>query len=471
MPAPPTTLADPGGLLAEPSAQPARRVALALRAAGFETYFAGGCVRDALLGRTAKDVDVATAATPDAVEALFPKTIAVGKAFGVVVVVESGTPVEVATFRTDGTYADGRRPDSVAFRSAREDAQRRDFSINGLFLDPCDGRLLDYVEGVEALRRGIVAAIGDPERRFREDHLRMLRAARFAGTLGFEVAAETAAAIRRLAPLAAKVSGERTGQELVRTLCESRQAGQSVRLLEDLALLPVVLPEVAAMRGVAQPPQFHPEGDVLTHTCLMLDGMPPPPRDPRLALAVLLHDVGKPSTFGTEPLPGGGAIIRFRQHASVGADLAETLLRRLKLPGDLVADVCSMVRRHMSFVEAPNMRPATLRRYMGVATFPHELELARLDALHSNGDLSGHAFVAQRFDAFRNEPVLPERWVTGKDLLALGVPSGPELGALLDAAYDRQLEAAEPDRDALLAWVRAQRMVPDRHCGLPGNNT
>lgn len=447
-------LADPRALLEAPLAQPARRVARALRAAGHETYFAGGCVRDALLGRAPKDVDVATAALPDDVEALFPKTAAVGKAFGVIIVVQDGSPVEVATFRTDGPYADGRRPDSVAFRSAREDALRRDFTVNGLFLDPETAEVVDFVEGVAALRAGRIEAIGDPEARFRDDHLRMLRAVRFAGTLGFTIAPETAGAIRRFAPLVAKVSGERIGQELLRCFAEAHRAGDTVRLLADLGLLDVVLPEVAAMRGVEQPPQYHPEGDVFTHTCLMLDGLPPPPRDTRLALAVLLHDVGKPPTASVERLPDGGEIIRFREHAPRGAELAEAILRRLKLPGDTIGDVVAMVGRHMTFVDATKMRPATLRRFMAQPTFPLELELARLDALHSSGDLSDHAFVAARHEEFRSEPVLPARWVTGKDLLALGCREGPEVGALLDAAYDRQLEGLEPDRDALLAWVR-----------------
>lgn len=456
MRATPIPLVDPSSLLDASVAQPARAVARALRAVGHETYFAGGSVRDALLGRSAKDVDVATAAPPDMVEALFPRTIAVGKSFGVIVVLQDGTPVEVATFRTDGPYADGRRPERVAFSSARDDAQRRDFTINGLFMDPDSGRVVDFVGGVDALREGVVAAIGDARARFGEDHLRMLRAVRFAGTLDFRVAPTTVEAIRELAPLVAKVSGERIGQELVRSLTESERAGETLRLLADLRLLEVVLPEVAAMRGVEQPPQFHPEGDVFTHTCLMLDALPPPPRDPRLALAVLLHDVGKPPTFSMDPLPDGGSIIRFRDHAPRGALMAGEILRRLKLPNDLVADVAGMVKRHMTFPETDKMRPATLRRFMSAPTFPQEIELARLDMLHSNGDLAPHAFVAQQFAAYRDEPVLPPRWITGSDLRELGVPAGPELGALLHTAYDRQLEGLAPDRASLLEWVRQQ---------------
>ncbi len=450
------SLADPAQLLDLPAARPARAVAHTLAQAGYETYFAGGCVRDALLGRTAKDFDVATAALPDVVEALFPRTTAVGKSFGVVVVLQKEGPVEVATFRSDGAYSDGRRPDAVEFRSAREDAQRRDFTINGLFLDPESGRLVDFVGGVDDLRRRIVAAIGVPADRFREDHLRMLRAVRFAGVLEFDLSPETAAAIRELAPCVAKVSGERIGQELVRILGESPKAGASLRQLAGLGLLEVVLPEVAALQGVEQPPRFHPEGDVFTHTCLMLDSMPPPPRDPRLALAVLLHDVGKPPTFSVEPLAGGVEIIRFKQHAPVGARMAERILRRLKLPGDWIEEVSAMVRRHMMFSEVSKMRSSTLRRFMAAPTFPLELELVRLDAQHSSGDLSDHAFVLDRFSSYRDEPVLPPRWVCGDDLLALGIPSGRRLGALLRAAYDRQLEGLAADREALLEWVRGE---------------
>lgn len=449
-------LQDPAALLRLAAAQPARTVALRLREAGHESYFAGGCVRDALLGRPPKDFDVATAARPDAVERLFPRTVSVGKAFGVVVVVQDGTPVEVATFRADGPYLDGRHPAGVAFRSAREDALRRDFTINGLFLDPADGQLVDHVGGLDDLRRGVVAAIGEAAARFREDHLRMLRAVRFAAALDFALAPDTAAAVRELAPLVERVSAERIGQELLRCLCEAQRAGEALRLLDALGLLAVVLPEVAAMRGVRQPPRFHPEGDVFTHTALMLDALPPPPRDARLALATLLHDVGKPPTFTLEPGPDGAPVIRFMRHAPVGARMAERILRRLKLPGALAGDVVAMVGRHMHFAQVCSMRRSTLRRFMGAPTFPHELELARLDALHSNGDLSQHAFAAERFAAFRDEPVLPPPWVGGDDLLALGLRPGPALGKLLRKAYDRQLEGGEPHREALLDWVRAQ---------------
>jgi len=454
----PPVLHDPKTLLDHPLAQPARRVALRLQTAGFEACFAGGCVRDALLGLLPRDIDVATSALPDEVEALFPKTIAVGKAFGVIVVLQDDEPIEVATFRTDGNYADGRRPDSVAFRTAAEDAARRDFTINGLFLDPASGALQDYVGGLADLQAHRVAAIGQPEERFAEDHLRMLRAVRFAGTLGFTIDPATEDAIRRLAPLVAKVSTERIGQEVTRILNESQQPGTSLRLLAAVGLLPVVLPEVAAMQGVEQPPQYHPEGDVFTHTCLMLDSMPPAPRDLRLTLAVLLHDVGKPPTASLEQLPGGRSIIRFRNHAAVGVEMTESILRRLKLKNSLIEDVAAMVGRHMNFAQVPQMKRSTLRRFISSPFFELELELARLDALHSTGDMQACEVARQAHEEFRQDQAsaLPPRWITGKDLLRLGMTEGEAIGALLEEAYDRQLEGTVPDRAALLAWVESR---------------
>ncbi|MCL1857119.1 MAG: CCA tRNA nucleotidyltransferase [Kiritimatiellaeota bacterium] len=430
---------------------PAGRVAGALRRAGHETYFAGGCVRDTLLGREPKDIDVATAATPEEIEALFPKTVAVGKQFGVIVVVQDESPVEVATFRTDGDYTDGRRPNAIAFSSPKEDALRRDFTINGLFMEIETGRVIDFVGGEEDLRHGIVRAIGDPARRFAEDRLRMIRAVRFAGTLGFAVEHETAAAIRAAAPHIGEVSAERIGQEVVRILAESRAAGASVALLADLGLLPRILPEVDILRGVEQPPEFHPEGDVLTHTCLMLDAMPPPPRSQSLGLAVLLHDVGKKETFLWRTRKDGTRRITFRGHADCGAGQAEAILRRLKLPGDLVHDVTKMVKRHMHFIEVMKMNRATLRHFMASPIFPLELELTRLDQLHSTGDTSLHDYARNAYEAFQSEPILPPRWVTGKDLRALGIPPGPALGALLKEAYALQLDNAFLDKAALLA--------------------
>ena len=443
-------------LPAIPAAESARRIARTLRDAGHTALLAGGCVRDSLLGRKPKDFDVATSARPDEVEKLFPKTLAVGKSFGVIVVVDGDVQTEVATFRSDGGYADGRHPESIRFSTPEEDASRRDFTVNGLFADPVSGAVLDYVGGLADLAAGVVRAIGDPAERFGEDALRMLRAVRFAGVLDFTLDPATAEAIRRSVPLLRHVSAERVGQELVRSFTESPRAGRALDLLRDTGLLAATLPEVQAMLGCEQPPQFHPEGDVYTHTRLMLDDMPPPAaRDPRLAMAVLLHDVGKPPTHVLREMPGGERRHAFPGHASVGAGMAFGILLRLRRPLDFARDVSSMVERHMMIVEAPKMRPARLRRFLASPTMALELELMRLDTLHSVGDFTTWDFVRDQYAAIQAEPRLPPRWVRGDDLLAMGMAPGPEMGAFLDEVFDRQLEGAAASRDDLLAWVRA----------------
>lgn len=443
-----------------PALQLALHVIRTLRAAGHAALFAGGCVRDTLLGRSPKDFDVATSARPDQVEALFPKTLAVGKSFGVIVVVGDGCDVEVATFRSDGGYVDGRHPESIRFSTPEEDASRRDFTINGLFAEPDDAgeaRVLDFVGGMDDLAAHRIRAIGNPVERFQEDALRMLRAIRFAGALDFDLDPATLEAIRREAERIRQVSAERIGVELVRMFTESVRAGRTLDLLRDSGLLALVLPEIEAMVGVEQPPQFHPEGDVYTHTRLMLDDLPPPAeRDPRLAMAVLLHDVGKPPTAALRRMPNGENRITFQCHAAVGAEMAKAILQRLRRPNDFADDVASMVERHMSLVSAREMRPAKLRRFLASPTMALELELVRLDTLHSCGDFAALDFAREAYDRIRSEPALPPRWVKGADLIALGMEPGEAMGALLDRVFDRQLEGQEPDRESLLAWAAGE---------------
>jgi tRNA nucleotidyltransferase/poly(A) polymerase len=420
-----------------------------IRKAGFTAYFAGGSVRDRLLGREAKDYDVATNARPEQIEALFPKTVAVGKAFGVIVVVQDGTETEVATFRADGGYQDGRRPDTIEFCGAEEDAKRRDFTVNGMFYDPIEDRIIDCVGGQADLKNKIIRAIGEPEKRFAEDHLRILRAVRFAHTLGFDIEPETRSAIQKHAPDLAKISVERIENEFSRTLTESLRPGDALRELVELGLMQIIMPEILPMIGQEQPPEFHPEGDVFTHTCLMLNLMEKPNRP--LAYTVLLHDIGKPATAFM-----GEDRLRFHGHEHKSAEMAEDILRRLKLPTKEIKQIVIAIAGHMRFKDVQKMNKSTLRKLMGAETFELELELHRLDCAGSHRLLDNHQFLLKRAEEMKNEPILPERWVTGGDLRELGVPSGPRMGELIQLAYDTQLEGRFEDRSALLGWLKTK---------------
>lgn len=441
-------------MFSHPDYEKALAIARRLAAAGHRALLAGGCVRDMLMGRRAKDFDIATSATPEQVEALFENTHALGKAFGVIQVLVDGTPFEVATFRSDLAYIDGRRPTGVAFSSPEEDAQRRDFTVNGLFYDPLAGRVIDYVGGQEDLKRRVIRAIGDPRGRFAEDFLRMLRAARFASTLEFGIEPGTADAIRGLAPNITRISAERVAQELTRLLTESPRAGGGVRQLHELGLLAHVLPEIPPMIGCEQPPQFHPEGDVFVHTMMMLDAMKDP--SPVLAWSVLLHDVGKPPTFAITREPDGSDRIRFNNHAEVGAQMAEQILRRLRMSGDLIEAVVHCVRNHMRFGEVGRMKESTLRKLVGAPTYETELELHRIDCISSHADTRNVEILKAFSDKIRNEPVLPKPWIGGRDLIAIGMAPGPAMGRWIKLAYDAQLESRFPDRDALFAWLQAE---------------
>lgn len=423
------------------------RVSETMRDAGFEALFAGGCVRDWLLGRVAKDVDIATDASPDEVERLFPRTHAIGKAFGVIQVVGGEGVYEVATFRRDLDQTDGRHPGRIEPSTPEEDALRRDFTINGLFLDPASGEIIDHVGGLDDLRAGVVRAIGDPAERFREDHLRMLRAARFASVLGFAVDPVTAAAVRARAGDLRKVSAERVREEFTRLLTESPRAGDAVELLHDLGLLTHILPEFLALKGCEQPPEYHPEGDVWTHTVMMLNELSHP--SPALALAVLLHDIGKPATRTVEE-----GRIRFTGHAQVGADIAAEWMTRMKFSNALRDQVVGMVDRHMNFMNVPHMKKSTLRRLVGSPYFEEELELHRIDCLCSNGITASHTTLLKVRADHEAEAALPEPWVTGRDLIGMGLTEGPEIGEWKHRAYDEQLEGNHPNREALLSWLR-----------------
>ncbi|MFN2350622.1 MAG: CCA tRNA nucleotidyltransferase [Kiritimatiellia bacterium] len=425
----------------------ARRVAELLQQAGHEAVWAGGCVRDMLMGRTPKDYDIATNATPDQVLRIFPRGLAVGKAFGVIRAPWHGHYYEVATFRKDFTYRDGRRPEQVAFTDAATDAQRRDFTVNAMFYDPLHDKLSDYVQGQADLRARLIRAVGDPAARFEEDHLRMLRAVRFAATLEFTIDPATAAAIRQSAHRISRISAERIQTELTRTLLEAPRPGDALVLLAELRLLPAILPEVAAMQGQAQPPQFHPEGDVFTHTVLMLNALRDPTR--QLAWAVLLHDVGKPPTCRV--VDGRH---RFNGHAAVGAQLAEEIMRRLRMSNDDIQSISYAIGNHMRFMDVPRMRRATLIRLVSAPTFPMELELHRLDCQASHGDLSNHDLLQDFVRERAAQPDLPAPLITGHDIMALGITDGPEIGRWKQAAFEAQLNNYFSDHAAGMQWLR-----------------
>lgn len=435
------------------SEREARAIAERLRAAGYQALFAGGSVRDRLLLRPspARDYDVATDAPPERVMELFPRHTAVGAKFGVVKVHGEELPIEVATFRTDENYRDGRHPDRVEYaRTPQEDVARRDFTINGLLQDPVTGEVRDYVGGRADLDAKLVRAIGDPERRFREDHLRMLRGVRFAARLGFTIEAETFAAMRRLAGEIGGISRERVREELEKMLTEGNSR-RAFDLLEQTGLLAQVLPEVAAMRGVEQPREFHPEGDVWTHTLIMLghfDALPAP-RPLELGWALLLHDVGKPKTFERAP-----DRIRFNNHAAVGARMTEAIFTRLRASGGETERVVAMVAGHMKFKDLPQMRESTRKRFLRQPGFELDLELHRIDCLSSHGDLSLHQYAKEELARTPPEQLRPPRLLTGADLIAMGYTAGPRFREMLEAVEDAQLEGRVTTADAARALVR-----------------
>jgi poly(A) polymerase len=432
----------------------ATRIVRRLRDAGYEAFFAGGCVRDKLLGRAAHDIDVATNAPPEKVQRLFPRTVAVGAQFGVVVVLEGNAEFQVATFRADGVYIDGRRPESVTFTTAEGDAQRRDFTVNGLFYDPLEGRVLDFVGGEADLRAGILRCIGEPAARFREDKLRLLRGVRFAATLGFEIDPPTWEALRELAPEIPSVSAERIRDELVKIfLHPSRVRGFD--LLDAAGLLEILLPEVSRMKGCEQPPEFHPEGDVFVHTRLMLSLLPDSVSIP-LVFSVLLHDIGKPQTF----LRDETGRIRFNGHESVSAAMAEQVCERLRFSNAQAEATVVAVKNHMAFKDVQNMRVATLKRFLARPTMDDELALHRVDCLGSHGLLDNYDFLLAKREEFSREPLIPPPLVTGRDLIALGLRPGPAFKRLLDAVQNRQLEGTLHSREEALEWLTSHPEFP-----------
>jgi poly(A) polymerase len=439
-----------------------------LRQHGFQAYLAGGCVRDLLLKREPADYDVATSATPTQVMDIFPETYAVGAQFGVVLVpfpVASSVPpvfssaeasggkssaIEVATFRSDLGYSDGRHPDEVRFsKDPREDVARRDFTINGMMLDPVSGKVLDFVGGRKDLESRIVRAIGDPQQRFGEDKLRMLRAVRFAARFNFAIDAGTQAAIQQLAHELHAVSRERVRDELTKMLAEGH-ARRAFLLLDENGLLKEILPEISAMKGVEQPPEFHPEGDVFVHTLLLLDNLPDP-CPPTLAWGALLHDVGKPATFRRAP-----DRIRFDGHVDVGVKIAEEICERLRFSNHDAEQVLALVDNHMRFGHVTRMKESTLKKFLRMPRFDEHLALHRADSLASHRNLATYELIREKLTEIPLEKMRPAGLVTGNDLIAAGYEPGPRFREILEAVEDAQLEGRLLSSDAAMEFVKRE---------------
>jgi poly(A) polymerase len=427
-----------------------------LRDAGFDAFWVGGCVRDFLLGREPGDYDVATNALPEQVEKLFKRSIAVGRKFGVIVVAEGRHQFQVATFRAEADYRDGRHPERVTFGDAIADAQRRDFTVNGLFFDPLKRKLYDWVEGERDLRSRIIRTIGSPTERFAEDHLRLLRAVRFAAQLDFRIESGTAAALNANAAKIKTISPERIRDELLK-LFSPPHAGRGLELLRESGLLAEILPEIEATASCDQSPDFHPEGTVFNHLALMLNNLPAD-ASPSLAWAALLHDVAKPVTAALDRKTGS---IHFYGHEKIGAEMAVEILERLRFPRKQIDEIVKAVRYHMQFKDAPQMRKSTLRRLLMRPTFPLELELHRLDCVGSHNRLDVYDFLVEQEAALDQQPQIRPPLLKGDDLIALGMKPGPEMGALLENLREKQLQDELKTPEEARTWAKA-RLKPQR---------
>ena len=416
-----------------------------LRQEGYESYLAGGCVRDMLLGKSPQDYDITTNAKPDDIARIFPKTIPVGAQFGVMLVIIEGQPFEVASFRYDGPYLDGRRPAQVRYGSLQEDIVRRDFTINGMVYDPIADRVIDKVGGQRDLENKLVRAIGSPRARFEEDRLRMLRAVRFAASLGFAVESETFRAICDLAPRIGQISWERIGDEITRILTEGG-AKAGFELLDQTGLLKILLPEIDALKGVDQSPDYHPEGDVFTHTLLTLGHLDSPSET--LAYGCLFHDVGKPLCIRRE-----GERLTFYGHTEKGAEMAEQALKRLKRSRTTWERVSYLVRNHLRHTQAPKMRLSTLKRFLGEEGIEELLELTRIDALSANGDLQYYRFCQEKLAELKQEEIHPEPLLRGRDLIAMGFSPGPNFHDILKEIEEAQLAGELSSREQAIDWV------------------
>ena len=424
-----------------------------LQEKGHIAYLAGGCVRDMLRGETPKDYDIATSALPEEITSIFTKTREVGVHFGVVIVIVNNQAFDVATFRNDGSYKDGRHPEEVTFSTPQDDTARRDFTVNGIFFDPISEKYIDFVEGKSDIDKKVIRAIGEPNLRFQEDHLRLLRAIRFAARFDYEIEAETWNSIKSNVSGISKISKERIRDELTKILLnENRVLGFD--LLVESGLMEHIIPEILQLKGCEQPPQFHPEGDVFVHTRLMLSLLKDAPSI-ELVLSVLLHDIGKPATYSFDEEADR---IRFNGHDKLGAEMSEQILRDLKFSNSIIEDVVQMVANHMTFKDVQKMRQSKLKRFMSRSTFNDEIELHRVDCLGSWGGLDNYDFLNKKMVEFANEPIIPQPLLTGKDLIELGWSPGPDLGQTLNSVQDMQLEGKLNSKDEALDWVKSNRL-------------
>ena len=427
----------------------AKKIVSRLQDAGYAAFWVGGCVRDFLLGRDAQDIDIATSARPEQVEKLFKRTVAVGKKFGVIIVIESEHQFQVATFRSEGDYQDGRRPEKVVFSDAKADAVRRDFTVNALFYDPVSEKTFDWVGGEKDLRAKIIRTIGKPEERFGEDHLRLLRAVRFAAQLDFEIEPETFAAVKRLALKIKLISAERIRDELIK-LFRPPYAARGLDLLRDSGLMEHVFPELVATVACDQSPNYHPEGSVYNHIRLMLSQLPPDAPE-SLPWAVILHDIGKPPTATKDEKNG---LIHFYGHEKVGADMSQEILNRLRFPKKEIDETVLCVRQHMQFKDVKQMRKATLRRLLLRDTFPLELDLHKLDCLGSHRSLEYYDFLVEEAKELEKKPEIRPPLLNGQDLIALGMKPGPAMGELLHEIREKQLSDELKNKREAKAWVK-----------------
>ena len=423
-----------------------------LQEEGHVAYLAGGCVRDMLRGEIPKDYDIATSALPEQITSIFSKTREVGVHFGVVIVIKDNQAFDVATFRNDGSYKDGRHPEDVTFSTPEEDTARRDFTINGIFFDPISQKHIDFVDGRSDIEKKVVRAIGDPDLRFQEYHLRLLRAVRFAARFNYEIEEKTWKSIKLNARGISKISKERVRDELTKILLnENRVLGFD--LLVDSGLMEHIIPEILQLKGCEQAPQVHPEGDVCVHTRLMLSLLKDNPSI-ELVLSVLLHDIGKPATYSFDEAADR---IRFNGHDKLGAEMSNQILRDLKFSNSIIEDVVQMVANHMTFKDVQKMRQSKLKRFMSRSTFSDEKELHRVDCLGSWGGLDNYDFLNEKMIEFANEPIIPTPLLTGKDLIEFGWAPGPNLGETLNSLQDLQLEGTLNSKKEALEWVKANR--------------